>query len=518
MKAFPFFYATLLSCSIMAQTGHIASFEKISGTQGNLQVPLINNSRFGDGLAEIGDLNNDGVPDLAVGAHDAGFEGRVHILFMNTNGSVNSYSTIGPNIGGFNGVFPNDMGSFGAAIAGLGDLNGDGVEDIVVGNPQGDVSDRGEIYILFLNANGTVSSYVWIAEGQGFTGSLPSNAYFGSSVANVGDLNGDAVTDIAVGAIGGPNGGALWILFLDSAGVIVDQQKIDYAQGNFTGDLGPGAAFGSSVANLGDLNGDGSHDVIVGARSDTSQNPPLSTGSVWVLFLDSNGMVLQNQKISSGSGGFSDSLDLGGFFGFSAANIGDVDGDGVTDVIVGANFQDEGGTNRGAAWILFMNPTGTINGSVKIAGQTNGFTPATVNSDELGRAVCGIGDLDGDNRYDVVISRPNDDDGGSNYGSIYILHLNGPTVLGTEQPLLETTNTTVYPNPSAAGMITVQTGEEFSIGTYCIHDALGQVVTEGKTNSATFTVDLSAAEPGCYVLTLQSDGREQRRKIILQGK
>ena len=82
--------AIFIASWLHSQIGHVSTLEKISDTQGNFQPPLINNALFGYAVADIGDLNNDGIGDLAVGAHDVCGEGRVHVIFMNTNGTVSS--------------------------------------------------------------------------------------------------------------------------------------------------------------------------------------------------------------------------------------------------------------------------------------------------------------------------------------------------------------------------------------------------------------------------------------------
>ena len=108
-----------------------------------------------------------------------------------------------------------------------------------------------------------VESHQRISDSQGgFLGTLDNEDLFGRSVCNIGDLNGDGITDIAVGAEwdddGGPRKGAVWILFLNSDGTVGSFQKISETQGNFTGVFTSSPElFGVSVANLGDLDGDG---------------------------------------------------------------------------------------------------------------------------------------------------------------------------------------------------------------------------------------------------------------------
>jgi cysteine-rich repeat protein len=312
-------------------------------------------------VTALGDLDGDGITDIATGdnrADDGGIDrGAALILFLNADGTVKSQQRISSTHGGFTGRLSNGD-SFAIEVAFLGDLDGDGVRDMAAGARYDDDGgkDHGAVWILFLNADGTVKSHQKISETQGgFTGQLGDSDLFGESMTSLGDLDGDGVGDIAVSAVwdddGGKNHGAVWILFLNTDGTVKSHQKISETQGGFTGRLG-GDGFGASLSALGDLDGDGVVDLAVGAPSDDDGGE--SRGAVWILHLNSDGTVKSHEKISSTQGGFTGTLDDDDRFGVSVASLGDLGGTGAGDLAVLAWYDDDGHPDHGAVWILFL--------------------------------------------------------------------------------------------------------------------------------------------------------------------
>jgi hypothetical protein len=380
--------------------GTVKAHQKISDTEGDFSGILGNVDEFGQETAGIGDLDGDGVADLAVGARgddDGGTNrGAVWILFLNTDGTVKSHQKISQTAGGFGGTL-DDYSSFGNAITALGDLDGDGVNELAVGNPfDNDGGNHlGAVWILFLNTDGTVKAHQKISDTEGgFAGTLEPDDHFGYKIGAPGDLDGDGLADLISGATldddGGADRGAVWVLFLNSNGTVRAHQKISDTEGGFTGVLDNVDRFNVPAA-VGDLDCDGVIDLAVGALTDDDGGS--DRGAVWVLFLNSNGTVRAHQKISDTEGGFTGILDNGDQLGISVVGLGDVDGDGVNDLGVGANKDDDGGTGRGAAWVLFLDgevcpgvtPIGKNVAVVPIDSAT-GTTPVTVTFDSVSAA------------------------------------------------------------------------------------------------------------------------------------
>jgi len=348
--------------------GTVAGQAKISATSGRFSGPLDDGDRFGTSLALLGDLDRDGRPELAVGAmddDDGGIDrGAVWILSLEADLSVAAQAKISASEGG-NPPPLVDSNEFGTSLAAIGDHDGDGVSDLAVGMPR-DVDGApfaGSIWILFLDEQAAVKGFRKISATQeGFTGDLDAGDRFGTSVASLGDLDGDGVGDVAVGAPldadgGGssaPDRGAVWILFLHADGTVKAHQKISDTEGGFQGVLFLNTELGASLAFLGDLDGDGAGDLAVGSNRDGLDFESHGAGAVWILFLRPDGRVRTFEKLGSDQGGLDAPISLGDRFAVSAAAIGDLDANGVVDLLVGADQDHVDGPIRGVAYVLFL--------------------------------------------------------------------------------------------------------------------------------------------------------------------
>ena len=384
---------------------------------------------FGSAIANIGDLDDDGVNDIAVGAEMGDLDrGEVHIMFMNADGSIDSSVEISASANHVSKISTISDDNFGRSVANIGDLDGDGVNDLAVGAPKDHAggSDRGQVYIIFMNADGSVDSTVKIDDTTTNGPDLTNNDNFGHSVANIGDLNDDGVNDLAVGApednTGGADRGTVHILFMNADGSVDSTVDIDDDTTNGP-DLADEDYFGHSVANIGDLDGDGVNDLAVGAPKDHAGGS--DRGQVYIIFMNADGSVDSTVKIDDTTTNGPD-LTNNDNFGHSVANIGDLNDDGVNDLAVGAPEDNTGGADRGTVHILFMNADGSVDSTVEINDSTaNG--PELYNADHFGYSVANIGDLDGDGVNDLAVGAPHDNAGGSDRGTVHILFLHNTT-------------------------------------------------------------------------------------------
>jgi hypothetical protein len=385
----------------------------------------------GHAIAALGDLDGDGVPDVAVGNPEdessGGFVvGAVNVLFMNSDGTVKNSQIIASGVGG--GPNLPGLAYFGSSVATIGDLDGDGVVDLAVG-ARYDNDNTGSVYVLFLKPDGTAKASQKIASGVGGGPALDKWDSFGRSVASMGDLDGDGVSDLAVGAAGDDTDdfdtGAVYVLFMNNDGTVKSSQKIASNTGG-----GPTLverdAFGTSLAALGDIDGDGVGDLAVGSYNDNNDHSfDEYRGVVHILLMNSDGTVKQIQKIGSGVGG-GPPLSTYDNFGISLAAIGDLDGDGVNDLAVGATGSGGGYSyDGGAVYVMLLNADGSAKTTWRIGNHTNGG-PALNAYSSFGSAVASLGDLDGDGVDDLMVQAQGGYDETHKVdvpAELYVLHL-----------------------------------------------------------------------------------------------
>jgi hypothetical protein len=318
-------------------------------------------------------------------------------------GSIVARHRIGDGAGGLRGPL-GDESRFGTSLAPLGDLDGDGFEDLAVGAPRDDDGGdrRGAVWILFLEGDGSVRATSKISDLEGtLHAELPDGGSFGASLAGLGDLDRDGIGELAVGAPRANRGegstGEVWILCLDSTGGVNRRRRIATGRGTSIG-LAPGDEFGNSLAVPGDLDRDGRADLAVGARGDDLGGEERSDrGAVWILHLDALCRVKLAWKIDANTTGGNEEIRDFDRFGAAVARGGDLDGNGCGELLVGAAGDGGGGVRRGAIWVLFLTDCITADATQRNGAGGNPLRLRSVTPPRLGgewEAEVDCGDLE----------------------------------------------------------------------------------------------------------------------------
>ena len=352
-----------------------------SGASGALlrRLDAPNFGRFGEAVAGGGDADRDGVPDFVIGApyEYSSFGGVPEV------GAAYVYSGAdGRLLWRREGCdFPD---RFGSAVAWTGDLDGDGASDVMVSAIQASpnaVPFAGSVYVY----SGLSGQLIWQLDGQA------NSEFFGTAVAGAGDTDGDGVDDLLVGAWNASPGGlgqaGSAYLYSGATGALLRRWN-GVAQDEFVG---------QSVADAGDMDGDGLADVLIGAPHAASW-----LGSVFA-YSGATGALLLRVDGSQGSSGF----------GGSVVGLGDLDADGVRDVAVGASHHFVIGGAFGAAFV-YSGGTGVLLG--ELLGPEHGS--------QFGAFMASAGDGNEDDLEDLLVGAPSSDPGTVfNAGSAFVVGL-----------------------------------------------------------------------------------------------
>ncbi len=330
---------------------------------------------FGSSVRLTSDLSGNGRADLIVGAPLADpiastgpgrafvYEGATGTLLFTFEGEVNG-------------------DRFGSAVTGIGDLTGNGAGDLLIGAPGNDAggTDAGRAYVY----SGETGQLIRTHTGE------EAGDWFGFSVTGVGDVNGDGVPDYLIGARAPQN----------------DRLGFAYLHCGATGDLlhrfegeQPGTHYGASVAGGGDITGNGTPDLMVGAPFHPA--PGFFGGRAYAYAGDSFGELYQ----FSGEG-------QSNFFGISIAIVGDTNGDGHAEMLIGADGNGSAATNAGRAYLYSGKD-----------GELLNTWDGTETGGRLGRNVAPAGDVGGDGFADLLIGQPSPGGffGGSGTGRAFVI-------------------------------------------------------------------------------------------------
>jgi hypothetical protein len=365
-----------------------------------MQIPMPTDSYgfFGSSVAIIGDINDDGCDDMAVGAYREGpgssqqvaGPGRAYLISGIDGSTIDTLRS------------PTEQvdGEFGYRIAAAGDVNSDGYPDVIVGaiyENAGGPTKCGRAHLY----SGKDGAYLYTLRAPVET----SNSIFGMGISAAGDINKDGYDDVLVGAWNQGNA----FLFSGQDGAVLY---------TFSNPNPAPCAFGMSVAGNFDINNDGFPDIIIGAPYDSSDGGPKSAGRAYV-YSGADTSLLYKLK--------SPNEQEGGDFGMTVAMAGDVNADGYPDVVIGAPYEyPEGSPYMSGCAHVFSGQDATL--------------LATLNSTHpmlgsLFSRYLGSGDLDKDGFSDVIVGATHEEEG-DYYAAGHVYIFSGHDIAGLHGPIL----------------------------------------------------------------------------------
>ena len=371
---------------------------ELDGTNGFVLEGIDDRYLLGFSVSGAGDINGDGFDDLIFGAPGAGNvisyyryngnanRGESYVIFGSSNGfdaNINLAELDGTNGFVLKGIDDND--DSGSSVSGAGDINGDGLDDLIIGAPgAGNVvgryvgfdddfnrvdgfyynDRRGESYVVFGSGEGLEAS-LELSELDGSNGFVLKGIDIGDrsgySVSGAGDINGDGFDDLIIGAVGAGSlsyspyykaRGASYVVFGSGRGfdASLDLAKLDGSNGFVLKGIDVDDRSGNSVSGAGDLNDDGFDDLIVGAP-DADPNVNNRAGESYVVYGRSGFEASLELSELDGSNGFVlNGIDVGDRLGNSVSGAGDLNDDGFDDLIIGA---PSGNDYAGESYVVF---------------------------------------------------------------------------------------------------------------------------------------------------------------------
>ncbi len=383
-------------------------------------------------MAGGGDFNGDGTPDLLVGApwadtnpcpgappfEEGCAQGRGYVVWGHAEPISASLAAVSSGTAGqaFDG--PDPVAVVGMWLDSVPDLDGDGLDEILLGAPQFDET-FGRVYLI----RGDVFAGTRVLDSvgtaiDGFV--MQGNGHVGRFVSSVGDVNGDGMADLAMAAPDVASmAGIVHIVFGKLDDDPVDLEMLETTGQGFTiTSASVNAQLGSSLSALGDVDGDGLDDLILGAPGpgdwDYAANGLAEAlpGRAYVVYGKADGAPIALADVERGIGGFIIAGEAASAAGYSVAGLGDFNGDGISDLAIGAPAIDN---SAGRAYVVFGGATGSRVELSEVAQGRGGLMLAGVEPYEhFGYAVGDPGDIDGDGLADVLVGAPGHASGAPN--------------------------------------------------------------------------------------------------------
>lgn len=397
-----------------------------SGTPANANSLIESNqasARMGNASGTAGDVNGDGYSDIVVGCqrytNGQSEEGIVLVFHGSSTGIVASGTPSNDN--GF--IESNQAAAWlGHSCGSAGDVNGDGYSDIILGAPYYDNGSTDEgIALVFHGSSSGITTSGTPANANSLIESNQASTSLGwNMIGSAGDVNGDGFSDVIVGAYlydaGTADEGAAWVFHGSAQGL---GSSLTVADANCILQSNQATAeLGYTLANAGDVNGDGYSDMMVSSHyydngsADEGivlvYNGSASGFSAAMTIAGANSLIESNQ--ASARLGYHDGVET----------AGDVNGDGYDDIIIGAYQYDIGESNEGAAFIYHGSSTGIV--AAGTPANANSVIQANQADANLGLSVASAGDINSDGYNDVLVGAFHYDNGQSNEGVVLVYH------------------------------------------------------------------------------------------------
>ena len=348
---------------VFGKTSNTAVDLSALGTGGFVINGVAANDVSGRSVSAAGDVNGDGLADVIVGAPqsdpslakvDAGVS---YVVFGKATATSVDLATLAADGAGFaiTGQTGGDLSGY--SVKGAGDINGDGLADLVIGAPAADPLsgvDAGRAYVVFGKSTTTAVDLSALGTAGFVISGATAGDQSGYSVSAAGDVNGDGLADLVIGAPGSATSpGHTYVVFGKAASTAVDLANL--GTGGFViNGAAPNDQSGWSVSSAGDMNGDGLTDLIIGAAHAASGG--LGTaGASYLVYGKTSNTAIELANVAQGQGGFVINGEAAtNNSGASVSAAGDVNGDGLADLIVGAYSADPAGLNNaGRSYVIF---------------------------------------------------------------------------------------------------------------------------------------------------------------------
>ncbi|MGA1872150.1 MAG: putative Ig domain-containing protein [Thermoplasmatota archaeon] len=367
-----------------------------------------------------GDVNGDGYDDILIGAPmDEGGSmtaGCTYLIFGRASGWSRDTDLSEANATFF-GEDPYDQ--TGHSIAGAGDVNGDGYDDILIASylDKDNGAATGQTYLVLGRKEGWSKGASLSRANASFQGEQADDNS-GFDVAGAGDVNGDGYDDFLIGAWGNYEGGypycgKTYLILGRRSGWEMDV-NLENASASFIGENMMDKS-GYTVAGAGDVNGDGFDDILIGAMSNGDGGS--AAGKTYLVLGRANGWST-GMDLSKANASFigEDMMDTSGQ---ALAGAGDVNGDGYDDILIGARGDDDAGSGAGQSYLILGRSSGWTR-DTDLSRSDASFVGEAA-GDDSGASLSGAGDVNGDGKEDILIGAPNCDDAAQSEGQIYLI-------------------------------------------------------------------------------------------------